>query len=87
MPCGCQRRLSAHDGGMTEADLKPEQVERLAAIVGRELRFLNRLCDRMNRLGFPPDDPLFRAAMLARNGMHGLNVAAHYANCESGVGR
>jgi hypothetical protein len=33
--------------------LKPEQAERLGADVRRHLRYLNRLCERMTRLGLP----------------------------------
>jgi len=41
----------------------------------------------MDRLGFPPQDPLWRAAVQARHALQGLHVAAHYASCTSGVGR
>ena len=72
---------------MTSADLKPEQAHRLMAQVAAQLRYLNRLCERMNRLAFDPNDPLFRAAIDARSAHQDLHVAAHYAGCPSGVGR
>ena len=72
---------------MTSDDLQPEQCQKLGAIVGRQLRFLNRLCARMDRLGFTPSDPLWQAAQQARDAVQGLNVAAHYAGCRHGVGR
>jgi hypothetical protein len=50
------------------------------------LRYLNRLCERMMRLGFPPDDPLQVAAVKARAAMQDLHTAAHYATCRHGVG-
>lgn len=64
----------------------PRSAERLRGQIARHLRYLNRLCERMNRLGFPPDDPLYVAAERARTAIQGLHVAAHYASCEHGVG-
>ncbi len=71
---------------VTSYDLHPEQAAKLKAIVARHLRFLNRLCNRMNHLGFPPTDPLWQAAARARNALQDLSVACHYATCKSGVG-
>ena len=48
---------------MTSDDLRPEQAEALKEHVARQLRFLNRLVDRMTHLGFPPDDGLWSAAV------------------------
>ena len=76
-----------YDGLVTSVDLQPVQAQNLMATVGHQLRFLNRLCDRMRLLGFPPDDPLWRAAIEARNALQDLHVAAHYAGCGSGVGK
>jgi hypothetical protein len=72
---------------MTSTDLHPAQAQKLTATVARQLQFLNRLCDRMTELGFPTDDPLWRAASQARNAVQDLHVAAHYAGCRGGVGR
>lgn len=72
---------------MTRNDLKPEQARRLRLTVARDLRYLSRLCQRMTRLGFPPDDRLYVAADRARAFMQDLHVAAHYAGCKHGVGR
>lgn len=72
---------------VTADDLKPEQARKLMATVARQLRFLNRLCQQMDRLGFPPRDPLRQTAAQARNALEDLHVAAHYAGCRSGVGR
>jgi hypothetical protein len=68
-------------------DLRPKQAERLGAQVRRHLRYLNRLCERMTRLGFPPHDPLYVGAVKARAAMQDLHMAAHYASCAHGVGR
>jgi hypothetical protein len=72
---------------MPSSMLTTEQATKLRAIVSRDLRFLNRLCDRMQRLQFPPADPLYAAATKARNSLQELHVEAHYAACKSGVGR
>lgn len=72
---------------MHSSDITPEQAERLKAIVARKLRFLNRLQERMNRLTFPTDDPLWLSVVYARNAAQDLFVACHYAGCKSGVGR
>ena len=63
-------------------DLTPEQADRLAKTVARNLRFLKRLCGRLNQLQFEPGDQLNRAANTARNAMQDLHVAALYARCK-----
>ena len=72
---------------VTSDDLDPQQAARLTATAARQLRFLNHLCARMNRLGFPPADPLFIAAHKARNALQDLHVLSHYAECKHGVGK
>jgi hypothetical protein len=69
------------DAGMTSNDLNSEQAERLRQDVARMLRYLNRLVDRMSRLGFPIEDPVYVAATGARAAMQDLHTAAHYATC------
>ena len=39
--------------------IKPEQAAKLCRTLRRSLDFLGRLRRRMERLGFPPDDPLY----------------------------
>ncbi len=68
-------------------DLTREQGAKLMRLLGRQLRTLNRLCERMNRRGFPPDDPLNRAALAARNAVQDLHTVAHYASGVAGAGR
>ena len=72
---------------MSSDDLTPAQAEALKARVAVLLRFLNRLQERMNRLTFPVDDPLWLGVVHARNAAQDLFVACHYAGCKSGVGR
>ena len=57
---------------MDSNDLSAEQVERLGGDVRRNLRYLNRLCERMIRLGLPVNDPLQIAAVKARAAMQDL---------------
>jgi hypothetical protein len=67
--------------------LTPEQVARLKSTAGRSLRYLNRLCERMQRLAFPIDDLLCQAGHRARDAMQDLYTASHYCGCKSGVGK
>jgi hypothetical protein len=72
---------------VTSDDLTPDQAEALKAIVGRQLRFLNRMVGRMQQRQFPVDDAVWLASIAARNAAQDLFVACHYAGCKSGVGR
>jgi hypothetical protein len=72
---------------MNSDDLKTHQAERLRIDIARMLRYLNRLMERMTRLGFPVNDPLYIAAGRARDAMQDLHTAAHYVTCSHGVGR
>ena len=45
------------------------------------LGYLNRLIERMNRVGFLPDDPLMKLATEARDKVHSLWVDLHYRSC------
>ena len=67
-------------------DLTGEQVEQLAGIVKRDLRFYSRLIDRCNQLGFRPDDPLLQRIVRVRNDLADTFSALHYLTCSSGVG-
>ena len=72
---------------MDSNDLTPAQANRLREILGRNLRFVARLCQRMERLGFPADDPLYVAASKAQRALQEVHVRAHYCSCTSGVGK
>jgi hypothetical protein len=45
---------------MTWDDIKPEQVRALKDKIDREGVYLYRLLKRLEELGFPPADPLYR---------------------------
>lgn len=72
---------------MDAGDLTKAQAERLAAQVGTRLGYFNRLCERMEKLGWRLDDPVYLAAVRAREAVHALRVLTHYASCESGFGK
>lgn len=72
---------------MDSSHLSTEQVVALRAVVGRELRYLNKLCARMQVLRFPPDDALCRAAQRARDALQDLYTAAHYCRCSASMGK
>ncbi len=71
---------------MDSSHLTTEQIARLRAVLGRELRYLNNLCGRMQALRFPPEDRLCRAAHRARDAAQDLYTAAHYCACSHGTG-
>ena len=67
--------------------LTAEQAEKLKQQVGRTVRYYNNLVARIELRRFGATDPLYRAALNARNAAQSLWMAAHYASCKSGVGR
>lgn len=84
-------RLRAGSGqrygrGVDSTHLQPEQATRVCRSVRRSLAYVGRLRRRMEVLGFPPDDPLYRAASRAHDALQELHVRAHYCSCTSGVG-
>jgi hypothetical protein len=48
--------------------------------------FLHRLRDRMLKVGFLPDDPLFLRVCQAYDSLHRLFIDLHYLSCD-GTGR
>jgi len=72
---------------MTSNDLQRDQTDRLTAQAAQQLRWFNRLCERMQQCHFPPDDPLWIAAHNAPDVLQALHMTYHYAGCKSGAGR
>ena len=72
---------------MDSSDLTPEQADRLGAAIRRYLDYVGRVRRRMEQLGFPPDDSLYRAASRAHDALQELHVRAHYCSCTSGVAK
>jgi hypothetical protein len=62
------------------------QADVLAVKLRPMLGYLNRLLKRMEKTGFPPDDRLVKMTVDARNAMHELTVAVHYASCPGKTG-
>jgi hypothetical protein len=71
--------------GMKGEDLSRQQRERLEEQVRRQLRYLHRLTERMQRLGWAVNDPMWLEALRARDALQGLLAAVRYSGC-SGVG-
>jgi hypothetical protein len=61
---------------MDSSNLTRLQVDRLCADVRRQLRYLNKLCARIQQLRFPLDDPLCREVLRARDAVQSLYTAA-----------
>ena len=72
---------------MRGKDLSRAQAARLKEQVRRQLAYLNRLVERMKRLGFDPTDPLYTAAIKARDAHQDLHVATIYAGIRHGVAK
>jgi hypothetical protein len=53
---------------------QPEQVERMLAVIMRQREYLTRLVERMRVRRFPPDDPVYLAALAAMEKMSNLCV-------------
>lgn len=64
---------------MNSRHLHADQVAKLRASVGRDLQYLNKLCERAKTLGWPDDDDLVRSAIRARDATQALAVAIRYA--------
>jgi hypothetical protein len=72
---------------VTSNDLTDEQVEALKRHIGRQLRYLGKLCKRLDAVGFSPVDWLYTDAHQAFDAIHTLSVKLHSLSVKSGVGR
>ena len=66
------RAIGDSIGIVNSADLKPAQIAAIMERVGRDLRYLVALQERMRQLRFPHDDRLFKVTEQARDGMSRL---------------
>ena len=71
---------------MDSRSITTEQAKIMADAVRIQLNYLSRLRSRMERVGFPPADPLYREVHAAWAATHSLFVQLHYLSCKSGVG-
>ncbi len=62
---------------MCSNDLTSEQCNAIAESLGRHGRYLSRLVERMNKLGWPQDDLLYARTVLARDAVMSLLVTVH----------
>jgi hypothetical protein len=74
-------------GEMDSKDITTKQAEQIHASLSRLANYLYRLTDRMERCGFPPDDPLYQKTKSAYDAVCSLLVSMHYHSCATGVGR
>jgi hypothetical protein len=70
---------------MNSNHLSKSQAKNVHEVLAPTVRYLNRLLERLNARGFPPDDRLYRAAFKAQAGMSELVMVLHYLTCD-GVG-
>ncbi|HEY8666286.1 MAG TPA: hypothetical protein VIL86_06460 [Tepidisphaeraceae bacterium] len=78
---GCLTPVRAYSAEVDSRTLQKQQVAAMADTVGRELRYLGKLRQRMEQVGFPPEDRLYRSTSAAFNAMQGLFVELHYLSC------
>jgi hypothetical protein len=71
---------------MTTNQLTKEQAKKMHAALLPTLRYVNRLCERLNVRQFPPTDRLYRAAGKAHDAMIQRVTTLHYLTCDGGVG-
>lgn len=69
---------------MKSTDLKPGEIDALDEVVSRQLRFAEKLCARMEQLRFSHSDPVFAAAVQARESIRELLSAVHATQSRSG---
>lgn len=70
--------------GMDSRQLTPQQIQPIRQVIARQLRYLERLRQRMDRRQFPPADPLYQLVITAINAAHHLHVRLHYLACDPG---
>ena len=63
-----------------------KQAATLAEMVGTRQAWVGRVVQRLEKLGYVPDDPLLAAAMNAQDALARLRMSAHYSAVD-GAGR
>jgi hypothetical protein len=72
---------------MTRDDIQPAQAAAIRKIVWPMLGYLTRLQQRMEKVGFTLNDPLYQSVKKARESVFDLSMDLHYLSCTGGVGR
>ena len=79
---------SSYVASMDSVTLPREHLQTLQGPIGRQLRYLGKLRERLERRGFVPLDPLYERVNAAFIATHALSVHLHYMTCDPGsVGR
>lgn len=71
---------------MIERTVRPEHAEKIRESLGPMVRYLNRLFDRMSKLGLSGDE-LYKDVNTALRAVCGLHMSMHYRSCREGCGR
>jgi hypothetical protein len=66
---------------MNSSDVTKAQAKVISAALYKSLNYLGRLRKRMDQLGFPPNDELYKLAVAAWDRLHHLSVHVHYMSC------
>jgi hypothetical protein len=72
---------------MDSDKLTTEQAGQMRQSLFRLTNYLSRVVTRMERTGFPPDDPLFKSARRAYDAVCSFCMDLHYHSCKSGAGK
>ena len=59
------------------------QLDALYDQLGPHQVYLNRLCKRLQAVGVSGEDPIYLAALQARDALQGLRMHVHYARCDT----
>jgi hypothetical protein len=69
---------------MTRNDVTKAQAAKLNKALYPPTNYLVRLRRRMERLGFPFNDPLYMLVCAAHEAVNRLRLGAHYLSCDVG---
>ena len=72
---------------MKEADLTPDQANKIHNRLRPMVAYLTLLEQRMEARDFPRGDRLYQLTKRARNALHDLFLETHELGCNGGVGR
>lgn len=64
---------------MNSRDIQPNQAEQIRRTLQPKIAYILKLKNRMENVGFPPNDPLLVRVRAAYDAMHTLYIDLHYA--------
>ena len=68
-------------------ELTRQQAEALARKLQPKIAYVVRVRERMDRVGFTPQDRLYQLLRKAEDALRHLAAELHYVSCASGVGQ